>query len=253
MTFTLIYAEWSTELVVGRSSVRALNIHKHCTLDSYHKYYQDWLADFLWKLLGIWEYDTLRGGRSSSLSKVTLWHLLQENNDATASQVRELGGKAHSYTCDVSKSADIHSVAQKVRQDVGEVDVLINNAGILYGGALLDMEERHIRRTFEVNTLAHFWVKSWCEWMMTGQEDLINPVLDTWCVLHCRLHCNVRLYVPSCDVWLVTAYHVLFVLLQIVKGVGFIANFIVCLTYYGQWCDIWPYKCLFCCRIQFIV
>ena len=65
---------------------------------------------------------------------------------------------AHSYVCDVSKSSDIQAVAQKVREDVGEVDVLINNAGILYGGSLLDMEEKHIRRTFDVNTLAHFWV-----------------------------------------------------------------------------------------------
>ena len=95
--------------------------------------------------------------------------MLQENNDATASQVRDLGGKANSYTCDVSKSEDIHSVAQKVREDVGEVDVLINNAGILYGGALLDMEEKHIRRTFEVNTLAHFWVRSWYDCKISAE------------------------------------------------------------------------------------
>ncbi|XP_070183982.1 estradiol 17-beta-dehydrogenase 11-like [Littorina saxatilis] len=95
--------------------------------------------------------------RAAPRAKLVLWDLNKENNDATASQVKELGGEAYSYACDVSKSSEIHSVAQKVRQDVGEVDVLINNAGILYGGALLDMEEKHIRRTFEVNTLAHFW------------------------------------------------------------------------------------------------
>ncbi|XP_076456986.1 estradiol 17-beta-dehydrogenase 11-like [Babylonia areolata] len=90
-------------------------------------------------------------------AKLVLWDLNQKNNDETAAEVREQGVDVYSYTCDVSKPPDVQAVAQKMQEAVGEVDVLINNAGILYGGALLDMEERHIRRTFDVNTLAHFW------------------------------------------------------------------------------------------------
>lgn len=89
--------------------------------------------------------------------KLILWDLNEETNNATAAEVRELGVDVYTYICDVSKSSSIQSVAQKVREDVGEVDVLVNNAGILYGGSVLDMEEKHIRRTFDVNTLAHFW------------------------------------------------------------------------------------------------
>jgi len=39
----------------------------------------------------------------------------------------------------------------------GPIDVLINNAGVVSGRRLLEASEAQIRRTFEVNVLAHFW------------------------------------------------------------------------------------------------
>lgn len=39
----------------------------------------------------------------------------------------------------------------------GPVDVLINNAGVVTGKRILEASEAQIRRTFEVNVMAHFW------------------------------------------------------------------------------------------------
>jgi len=39
----------------------------------------------------------------------------------------------------------------------GPVDVLVNNAGVVSGRRLLEASEAQIRRTFEVNVIAHFW------------------------------------------------------------------------------------------------
>ena len=47
--------------------------------------------------------------------------------------------------------------ADKVLYDLGKVDILINNAGIVSGKPLLDLPERQIRLTFDVNVIAHFW------------------------------------------------------------------------------------------------
>ena len=83
---------------------------------------------------------------------------IQTNNERVAAEIRERGGTATSYVCDVSKIEDIKDVAGKVRGEVGDVDILVNNAGILNGGALLELSEKDIRRTMDINIMAHFWV-----------------------------------------------------------------------------------------------
>ena len=41
---------------------------------------------------------------------------------------------------------------------LGEVTMLVNNAGIVYGNSVLDSAVDQIEHTVSVNTLAHFWV-----------------------------------------------------------------------------------------------
>ncbi len=61
------------------------------------------------------------------------------------------------YACNVADAAAVKVMAAKVEADVGPVDILINNAGIVSGKPFLQLTEEQIRRTFAVNTLAHFW------------------------------------------------------------------------------------------------
>ena len=85
--------------------------------------------------------------------------LYQTNNDRVVAEIKERGGTATAYICDVSKIESIKEVAAKVRQEVGDIDILVNNAGILNGGALLELSEKDIRRTMDINIMAHFWVR----------------------------------------------------------------------------------------------
>ena len=48
-------------------------------------------------------------------------------------------------------------MAEKTKEDVGPVTILVNNAGIVSGSALMDTPDAKIVKTFEVNVLAHFW------------------------------------------------------------------------------------------------
>ena len=57
-----------------------------------------------------------------------------------------------------SDRENIYSMAERVRAEVGEVDILINNAGIVQGKRLLDSTDEVIIKTFQVNLFAHFWV-----------------------------------------------------------------------------------------------
>lgn len=82
----------------------------------------------------------------------------QAANDETVKEIQDLGFKACGYKCDCSSREDIYRVADLVKKEVGDVTMLINNAGIVSGKKFLDTEDWMIQKTMEVNTMAHFWV-----------------------------------------------------------------------------------------------
>ena len=51
----------------------------------------------------------------------------------------------------------VYETAKKVQAEMGDVDCLINNAGILGGANLMDIPDGKIVKIFEVNVLCHFW------------------------------------------------------------------------------------------------
>lgn len=86
-----------------------------------------------------------------------LWDINEEANEETAKTIRSKGGKCYTYTVDVGNHDDVYSTAQKVIREVGEVHILVNNAGVVTGRKLLECPDHEIERTFCVNLLAQFW------------------------------------------------------------------------------------------------
>jgi len=91
-------------------------------------------------------------------STIVLWDLSQAALDAVVAQIRDAGGQAHGYICDVSDRQQVAAVAERVRAEVGAVDILVNNAGVVSGQSILDLTAEKIERTFNVNVLGLFWV-----------------------------------------------------------------------------------------------
>jgi len=52
---------------------------------------------------------------------------------------------------DVTKPADIEAAVNAALEKFGQIDVLVNNAGIGYFGAIEESEEEEVRRMFEIN------------------------------------------------------------------------------------------------------
>ncbi len=63
------------------------------------------------------------------------------------------------YNVVCSQSSVVRKVASQVKAEVGDVDILINNAGIVIGKPILESTEQDIIKTFEVNVFSHFWVR----------------------------------------------------------------------------------------------
>ncbi|KAG0650625.1 T-toxin biosynthesis RED2 [Hyphodiscus hymeniophilus] len=62
------------------------------------------------------------------------------------------------YKCDITSPSLIATTATQIRKDVGKPTIIINNAGVVRGKDILDATEKDVRFTFDVNTLAHYWM-----------------------------------------------------------------------------------------------
>ena len=89
-----------------------------------------------------------------------LWDINFDAVRAVAKEISSSGGAAFAYKCDVCDRGMVSEVAAKVKDQVGDVSLLINNAGIVSGKKLLECSEQEIDKTFQVNSLAHFWVST---------------------------------------------------------------------------------------------
>lgn len=49
-------------------------------------------------------------------------------------------------------------ISGQVKEEVGDVTILINNAGVVTGKPFLDIPDHMVERSFLVNALSHFWV-----------------------------------------------------------------------------------------------
>ncbi|ATG51184.1 short-chain dehydrogenase [Brachybacterium vulturis] len=85
---------------------------------------------------------------------VTIWDLDLSRAEAVVAEIRAVGATAVTARVDVTDREQITAAAHQA----GPQDVVINNAGIITGKRLLEASDEEIRRTFELNTLALFWV-----------------------------------------------------------------------------------------------
>ncbi|KAL7982112.1 hypothetical protein Chor_001169 [Crotalus horridus] len=61
-------------------------------------------------------------------SRLVLWDINKPGIEETAEECRKLGVEAYPYAVDCSLREEIYSTAEKVKKDVGDVTILMNNA-----------------------------------------------------------------------------------------------------------------------------
>nr|XP_056711784.1 estradiol 17-beta-dehydrogenase 11-like [Euleptes europaea] len=90
-------------------------------------------------------------------SRLVLWDINKHGIEETAEACRKLGATTYAFVVDCSNREEIYSTAEKVKRDVGDVSILVNNAGVVAAADLLSTQDNLIQKTFEVNILAHHW------------------------------------------------------------------------------------------------
>ncbi|XP_036884461.1 epidermal retinol dehydrogenase 2 [Sturnira hondurensis] len=89
---------------------------------------------------------------------VVLWDVNKEANEETCRMALDEGAtRAYAYTCDCSQKEEVYRVADQVKKEVGDVAILINNAGIVTGRDFLSCPDDLMEKSIDVNFKAHLW------------------------------------------------------------------------------------------------
>lgn len=78
--------------------------------------------------------------------------------DATVDAIRSAGGEASGFTADLADPGSIPGLVQSVEQIFGEVDILINNAGIALFAPTAEFEVSSFDKMFASNVRAPFFL-----------------------------------------------------------------------------------------------
>ncbi|XP_047365714.1 short-chain dehydrogenase/reductase family 16C member 6-like [Vespa velutina] len=98
---------------------------------------------------------------------VVIWDINQKGIEETVKLVQAAGGTCYGYVCDLCNREDIYKKAALIREEVGKVTILINNAGVVNIMKFLETPDNLLIRTMEVNIMSHFWtVKAFLPAMM---------------------------------------------------------------------------------------
>jgi len=84
-------------------------------------------------------------------ASLVLWDVNAAALDETVNEFSRLNKKVFGYVVDVSDPAQIITAAARVRNDVGPIDILINNAGIVVGKYFHEHTHTDIDRTMSIN------------------------------------------------------------------------------------------------------
>jgi 3-oxoacyl-[acyl-carrier protein] reductase len=73
--------------------------------------------------------------------------------DKIVNEIKDVGGKAVAVQADVAKKADIDRLFTETKKAFGQLDVLVNNAGVYEFAPLEQITEEHFHKQFNLNVL----------------------------------------------------------------------------------------------------
>lgn len=90
---------------------------------------------------------------------VSIWDVDEAAATATAKSLTTKNCDVRAFVVDISDLAEVRRGVTETREQLGDVDVLINNAGVVTGAPFWEHDaERDIERTMRVNSLAPMWL-----------------------------------------------------------------------------------------------
>lgn len=89
--------------------------------------------------------------------KLIIWDLDSIKLRETLEELAAIG-EVHTFDIDITDEQKVKELAAKIQDEIGPVDILINNAGIVYGGNFHESTPEAINKTMAVNALAPMYL-----------------------------------------------------------------------------------------------
>ena len=77
----------------------------------------------------------------------------KQGADRVVAEIKAKGGKAIAVQADVAKAADVQRLFSETKKAFGQLDVLVNNAGVYQFAPLEEITEEQFHRQFNTNVL----------------------------------------------------------------------------------------------------
>ncbi|XP_028854397.1 short-chain dehydrogenase/reductase 3b [Denticeps clupeoides] len=114
--------------------------------------------------------------------KVILWGRTEKCLKDTCEEISRSGTECHYFICDVANREEVYRQAKVVREKVGDVTILVNNAAVVHGKSLMDSDDDALLKSQHINTLGQFWTtKAFLPRMLelcNGHVVCINSILS---------------------------------------------------------------------------
>ncbi len=109
-------------------------------------------------------------------SRVVLWDLDGAELERAAERIQSLGGSVLTQVVDVTDRAAVYAAAVAAQSQMGPIDILINNAGIVAAGKFTEMPDEKLSATIDVDVKALLWtMKAFLPGMIErGAGNIIN-------------------------------------------------------------------------------
>jgi len=107
---------------------------------------------------------------------IAIFDVNKEALNQTEKEISDNGGKCNGYIVDVTNFEDVTEKVKEVIKDLGEIDVLVNNAGITRDNFLTKMEIDDWNKVISINLTGTFnCAKATASYMMEqGKGNIVN-------------------------------------------------------------------------------
>ncbi|XP_030632818.1 short-chain dehydrogenase/reductase 3b [Chanos chanos] len=114
--------------------------------------------------------------------KLILWGRTEKCLKETCEEINLSGTECHYFLCDVANREEVYKQAKVVREKVGDVTILVNNAAVVHGKSLIDSDDDALLKSQHINTMGQFWTtKAFLPRMLelqNGHVVCVNSILS---------------------------------------------------------------------------